>query len=202
MTFKATAEAPREGAKQPDSAATDRQLAEDFLKGAPAAVDQISLWVRQAAWRYRSRLPAEWDDLFQDLLLEVTLVLREDGFRGESSLRTFVSRIAHYRCLNRLRDLARRPESELDEQHAHVPDPARSVIDRLLEYESEDLLKRFLRSVSEDCRRLWEAILAERSYREMSRELGVSAGALRVRVLRCRQKAVAQWKEWLDSPKR
>ncbi len=176
----------------------DQELVADFLRGDPAAVEMISLWIKQAAGRYRERLPSEWDDLLQDLLLEMTSVLQEGAFRGECTLRTYVWRIVHYRCLNRIRDLARRPEGELGEWAQHVPDPARLVLERLLERESEDLLKRFLATVSADCRRLWRLILAGRSYREISREKGVSEGALRVRVLRCRQKALVLWKTWID----
>ncbi len=177
---------------------SDGELVADFLRGDPAAAETISLWLRQAAGRYRSRLPAEWDDLLQDLLLEVTAALRDDEFRGASTLRTYVWRIAHYRCLNRLRDRARRPESELGEVAHNVPDPARPVLERMVRRESEDLLRRFLDTVSADCRRLWKSILAGLSYREISRETGVSEGALRVRVLRCRQKALVQWESWLE----
>ncbi len=182
-----------------DGRTADRELAADFLGGDPAAAAAVARWVRQASSRYRHRLPTEWDDLLQDLLLEVTTVLRAGSFRGDCSLRTFVSRIAHYRCLNRIRDLSRRRESELVDEDLRVSDPARPVLQRLVERESEDLLLRFLETVSDDCRRLWKSILAGRSYREISRETGVSEGALRVRVLRCRQKAVAQWKSWLES---
>ena len=181
---------------------SDEQLVNDFLRGEAAVVETISLWIRQATGRYRARLPAEWDDLFQDLLLEVTAVLKDGAFRGDSKLRTFVWRIAHYRCLNRLRDLARRPESELEEQTLNLPDPSRPVLDDLLERESEDQLQEFVKTLSDDCRRLWRLILEGRSYREISGETGVSEGALRVRVLRCRQKALVQWKSWLKSPKR
>ncbi len=177
---------------------SDRELAADFLRGDPEAVETISRWLRQAAGRYRRRLPAEWDDLLQDLLLEATTALQEGAFRGDSKLRTYVSRIAHYRCLNRVRDLARRPESELGERAQRVPDPARPVVERLVERESEDLLLRFLDTVSAECQRLWKLILAGRSYRQISREVGVSEGALRVRVLRCRRKAVTLWKTWLE----
>ncbi len=180
----------------------DHQMVEDFLRGDPSTVAEISLWIRQAAGRHHRRLPSEWEDLCQDLLLEVTSVLGNGGFRGECKLRTFVWRIAHYRCLNRIRDLARRPESDLGEEIVHLPDPARPVLERLEERESVDLLHRFLETLSDDCRQLWRSILAGASYRQMSREIGSSEGALRVRVLRCRRKAVALWKTWLDSESR
>ena len=53
-----------------------------------------------------------------------------------------------------------------------------------------DLLTKVLEQVSEECRRLWQMLFAGLSYREMSETLGVKAGALRVRVLRCRKRAV------------
>ena len=180
----------------------DRKLIADFLRGEPAAVDTVSVWIGQAAGRYRGRLPAEWQDLRQDLLLEVTAALRSGTFRGGSRLRTFVWRIAHYRCLNRLRDRARQPESELEEGTLDVTDPARTVLERLVERESEDLLVRFLETVPADCRRLWKWILAGRSYREISRQTGISEAALRVRVWRCRRKALILWKTWLEQPDR
>lgn len=178
----------------------DHQQVAAFLRGEPEATEIISTWVKQAASRYRQRLPAEWDDLLQDLLLEVTVTLQGGSFRGHCQLRTYVWRIAHYRCLNRIRDLARRPETELGDSERQVRDPAPPVLDRLVNRESVDLLLRFLGTVSADCRRLWNLILAGRSYREISHETGISEGALRVRVLRCRKKAVALWKRWLESP--
>lgn len=182
-----------------DSRPGDQQLIDDFLSGDHAAAETFSAWIRQAASRHRSRLAGEWDDMVQDLLLETTTVLRGGGFRGDCSARTFVWRIAHYRCLNRIRDAARRPENEPEKAADGLADPGRPAVDRLLARESVDLLQRFMATMSEDCRRLWDRILAGRSYREMSQETGISAGALRVRVLRCRQKAVARWREWQES---
>ena len=190
---------PAETVLEGDSRSSDRQLIDDFLGGDHAAAETFSAWIRQAAWRHRGRLGGEWDDIVQDLLLEVTTVLRDGGFRGDCSARTFVWRIAHYRCLNRIRDAARRPENEPEKAAERLADPGRPAIDRLLARESVDLLQRFMATLSEDCRRLWDRILAGRSYREMSQETGISAGALRVRVLRCRQKAVALWRAWQDS---
>jgi hypothetical protein len=48
-----------------------------------------------------------------------------------------------------------------------------------------------LSKVSQDCKDLWRMLVAGMSYREMSEQLGVAEGTLRVRVLRCREKAAA-----------
>ena len=46
-----------------------------------------------------------------------------------------------------------------------------------------------LEGMSRECRDLWGLILAGLSYREIGTRLGVTEGALRVRALRCRQRA-------------
>ncbi|MCG8454705.1 MAG: sigma-70 family RNA polymerase sigma factor [Holophagales bacterium] len=181
-----------------DPEMADRGLAAAYLRGERPAVAEVSRWVREAAGRYRYRLEAEWDDLMQDLLLDVTTALADGSFRGDCQLRTYVWRIVHYRCLNRIRDLARRPVGESETRIQSVPDPARPVLHQLLEREREDRLLRFLKTVPEDCRRLWSHILAGRSYREISHEVGVSEGALRVRALRCRRQALARWRTWTE----
>ena len=48
------------------------------------------------------------------------------------------------------------------------------------------------------CRELWSMILDGLSYREMGVRLAVAEGTLRVRVLRCRQQAVARWAQVTD----
>lgn len=206
MAVKAAADSPRprlddreRRAAESSGTGDDLRLVESFLAGERAAIEEISRWILLAGGRHRGRLSWEWDDVVQDLLLEVTAVLRDGGFRGESTLRTFIWRIVHYRCLNRIRDAGRRPENEPEDNARQVADPQSLVLDRMLRRESENRLLRFMDSISEDCHRLWRLILAGRSYREMSHELGVSEGALRVRVLRCRQKAVREWKKWLES---
>ena len=44
--------------------------------------------------------------------------------------------------------------------------------------------------MSEQCRELWQMLGRGMSYREMSREVGLAAGTLRARVMRCRRQAI------------
>ncbi|HSK75846.1 MAG TPA: hypothetical protein VLQ45_05265, partial [Thermoanaerobaculia bacterium] len=63
--------------------------------------------------------------------------------------------------------------------------------------EDKDLLLRVLDRVPQECRERWRMIVAGLSYREMSLRMSVAEGTLRVRVLRCREKAVALRQELL-----
>jgi DNA-directed RNA polymerase specialized sigma24 family protein len=62
-----------------------------------------------------------------------------------------------------------------------------------------DLLLRVLDRSSQECRELWRMLLLGLSYREMSQRLEVAEGTLRVRVLRCRERAVSTRSELLGS---
>jgi RNA polymerase sigma factor (sigma-70 family) len=130
--------------------------------------------------------------------LEVTRLLGQGKFRGESSLRTYLWRVVSHTCLDQLRaqskwkwaDLETLDQGEDPSAAAHVPISNR---------EDRDLLARVLGRVSQDCREMWRMILAGLSYREMSLRLNVAEGTLRVRVLRCREKAGALRRELLGA---
>ncbi len=63
--------------------------------------------------------------------------------------------------------------------------------------EERDLLFRVLERVPQECRQMWRMIVIGLSYKEMSLRLKVAEGTLRVRVLRCREKATAMRREIL-----
>lgn len=172
----------------PDDAELDRSLTSRFLEGAPEAVHQIDGWIRSAAFPYRRRLSNEWDDLCQDLRLEVFQLLQNGKFRGESRLKTYVWRVVSHSCLDRCRARSRNREVDTDLDDVSLLMPPRPAAQGSTAIQ-RNLLLRVLEEMSEDCRRLWQMIAQGFSYKEMSAKLGVSPGALRVRVLRCRQKA-------------
>ena len=165
------------------------QLVETFLEGDQKALATVDGWIRKAAFPYRRRLSDEWEDLRQDLRLEIFQLLQKGKFRGDSSLKTYVWRVVSHSCLDRCRARSRSREVDTDLDDPSVlmpPRPPAQGSDAI----RRNLLLRVLEEMSEDCRRLWRMIAEGFSYKEMSAELGVSPGALRVRVLRCRKKAL------------
>lgn len=168
----------------------DARLVDRYLSGDKEAVATLEAWIHRAAQPYRRRLSAVWDDVLQDVRLEVTRLLRGQAFRGESALKTYLWRVVCHTCLDRIRSHSRWRWAELDgmeewEADAVLGDPGGQI-----EPESMDLVLRVLEQTSQDCRRLWSMVLAGLSYREMSRKTGIAEGALRVRVLRCRKRAL------------
>jgi RNA polymerase sigma factor (sigma-70 family) len=175
---------------------TDERLIAGFLAGDPEAVEIINGWIVRASAPYRHRLAPQWDDVLQEARLEVSRTLQRGQFRGESSLLTYLWRVINHVCLTRLRRQRRLPAmvGELPE----IGDPRPSALDGLLEEENARLSEAVLAGMPGECVQLWRMILAGEGYRAISGKLGVAEGALRVRALRCRKKAIALREQMLE----
>jgi RNA polymerase sigma-70 factor (ECF subfamily) len=160
-----------------------------FLAGDGEATRRIDEWIARAATPFRRRLGTDWEDLQQEARIETLRLLRAGSFRGEASLKAYLWRVVGHACLRRVRALARSPQGGLDLEAR--PSGAPSPLERILAHESASLLLRIFAAMPEGCRELWRLIVAGCGYEEMSERLGVSEGALRVRVLRCRRRATA-----------
>lgn len=178
-------------------ATDDREVAARFLQGESDAVGTVDGWISRAAWPYQRRLANRWDDVLQEVRLEVTRLLGQGKFRGESSLRTYLWRVVSHTCLDQLRAQGRGKWADLDSLDSgegsawqEQAPPSR--------HEDKDLLLRVLDRMPPDCRELWRMIAAGFSYREMGLRMNVAEGTLRVRVLRCRERAVAARRDLLD----
>lgn len=170
-------------------AAEDQDMVARFLRGDTDAVGTVDGWISRAAWPYQRRLANRWDDVLQDIRLEITRLLSQGKFRGESSLRTYLWRVINHTCLDKIRSEGKRQWTDLEEIEKGTAGPPPESAP--LRHEERDLLWRVLQKASRDCREMWRMILAGLSYRDMSVRLGVAEGTLRVRALRCREKAIA-----------
>jgi RNA polymerase sigma-70 factor, ECF subfamily len=183
--------------------AEDAEVVARFLRGESRAVGAVDAWIARAAYPYQRRLASRWDDVLQEIRLEVTRLLQQGKFRGESSFKTYLWRVVSHTCLDQIRAESRvqwadlEPDPETDADGAGSLGGVMAAPGPVMRSEVKDLLLRVLERVPRDCRELWRMIHAGLSYREMSERLGVAEGTLRVRVLRCREKAVAARAELL-----
>ena len=175
----------------PDSApaAAEGRVVDDLLAGDEAALAEVRRWVRGAAAPYRSRLAAELEDLEQEVVLGLLEALRAGRFEGRSLLATYVRRMVHHKCLNRLR--ARRGRQWVDVADVELVDAGPTPFERARRRRDLELGLRVLAEMPAPCRELWAMIHRGLGYEAMGASLGVAAGTLRVRVLRCREKALA-----------
>jgi RNA polymerase sigma-70 factor, ECF subfamily len=174
----------------------DQEMVTRFLRGEKDAVGTVDGWISRAAWPYQRRLADRWDDALQEVRLEVTRLLGQGKFRGESSLRTYLWRVVSHTCLDLLRPQKKWSWTNIEE----VPEPEAAPAGAARQ-EDKDLVLRVLEQVPADCREMWRMIVAGLSYREMSLRLSVAEGTLRVRVLRCRERAVAARRELMAGPR-
>jgi RNA polymerase sigma factor (sigma-70 family) len=170
------------------AAATDQERIDRLLRGDAEALQEAGRWIRGAASAYGGRLGADREDLEQEALVDLLEALRQGRFRGEAPLRSYARKLVHHACIDRLRAARTRRMETLE--GLEVPSSEPSAFGRLAEREAVGAALRVFAQVPAECRDLWRAILAGESYGEMSRRRGVSEGALRVRVLRCRRRAL------------
>jgi RNA polymerase sigma-70 factor (ECF subfamily) len=163
------------------------QIVADFLAERPAAVDMVTRWARSVAehraWGFESP-----DDIVQSTLLALVRNFRAGRFHGDE-LRPYVRRITKNLCISSYRR-ARRYGRELrlsddpagaDDEHAPV-----QLVAPELDAESRTLLNEIMQSLDESCRHLVAlAYIEGLSRQEIAQELGISAGAARVRLHRC-----------------
>jgi RNA polymerase sigma factor (sigma-70 family) len=164
----------------------DADLVQRYLGGEPTAVAMVDGWLARAASPFRRGLAAEWEDVLQEIRMEVVRLLQAGQFRGDSRLKTYLWQVSCHTCLDVLRRLRRRTFVGLESAEA-VPARGASPLDSVLQQEGGQAALRAFASLSPECRELWRMILSGLSYRDIGRQLGVSEGALRVRAHRCRK---------------
>jgi len=126
---------------------------------------------------------AERDDLAQDVLVAVWRGLR--GFRGESSARTFVLRIAHNRGLSRA--WRRKKHPPLEAEPADVPDPGPGADERVATRQRAEQFLRHLRTLPLGQREVLSLALEGLPHAEIAAIAGITVENVAVRLGRARE---------------
>ncbi len=164
---------------------TDAMISgEAFARGEPRAVEAVREAVEGVVRRFRLPAPAG-NDLAQEVLTRLLDNVSAGRFRGESSFTTYACRVARYTCLEHLR--RRRDERPLDSESLTSQARWSRTEESFLWTEEHLRNLEIFSALPEDCRELLRWIFVDGlSYREIGRRLGVSEGAVKVRVFRCR----------------
>jgi RNA polymerase sigma factor (sigma-70 family) len=172
----------------PEAMDEESGLSTRLLEGDHAAIAIVRSWVTSGLARFRARLREDLEDLEQEVLLGLLESLAAERFRGESRFETYVRSYVRFKCIDRLRAAGRRDFVELEDDLVGDAEP--SPLDALTQREAAKLTRLVLADLPDQCLMLWEMIADGLSYREMSAATGLSEGAIRVRVHRCRQRAL------------
>lgn len=187
----------------------DSQLVADLREGAESAYERLLKRFQQPVYNLAYRLlndPGDAGDVTQEVFLKV---FRNIGhFRSQSSLRTWIYRIAVNEAHNKRRWLFRHRHKEvgLEEDFADgaprgrsIPDNGRSPFDRAFNGERAVLIERALGAINPSFR---EVIvlrdLEDLGYEEIADVLRISLGTVKSRIMRGREALRAQLVEDLN----
>lgn len=106
-------------------------------------------------------------------------------FRGESSERTFIFRIAHNRAMTRLAQ--RRPPAISDEGLVELPDAKPDPEGQLAEKQMEERLLKAIHDLPIPYRQVITLALEGLSYADIAAILGIAEGNVGIRLTRARQ---------------
>jgi RNA polymerase sigma-70 factor, ECF subfamily len=164
---------------------TDQELIRGFLDGGKTEHDLVREWISSMV---ETRL---WDgrispdDVISDTVLKVLLNLRDDSFRLESSLKTYVQRIALYTLVDAGR--RERRHDPMAEDTATIESETPHT--RLEDAEERELIDRAISILPESCRKLLAMVLLEgMRYKDIAAQLSSSEGAIKTRFSRCRDR--------------
>lgn len=128
------------------------------------------------------RSSAEREDLLQDIALALWQALPR--FRGESSERTFLFRIAHNHCINHI--TRRRPMASLQELELDPPDGNTSIEASLHQQQDSARLTEAVRQLPLIQRQVVVLALEDMEYAEIAQVLGITENNVGVRLNRAR----------------
>lgn len=170
---------------------SDEQLLGVYVDQSRPSRDR-ELAFRELATRYRRRLfavclrvlssPADAEEAVQETL--VKLARGADSFRGDAKLSTWLYRVAHNVCTDRVRYEARRPSTPVEE-FTGANEPA--VADSSAAFAETSAVADALSQLDELSRKLLLLVsVDELSYAEAAEAAGVAVGTVKSRVSRAR----------------
>lgn len=179
------------------SLAEEEALIASLCLGSEEAYEVLIERYHQPVYNLVCRLldnPSEASDVVQEVFLKVFRKVR--AFRGSSSLKTWIYRIAvneahnHHRWFSR----HRRQEITLDSSNAapnyvdHLTDPGRSPFQQAADHETRSLVETALEKLNPTFR---TAVvlrdIEDLSYEEIAAVLDISLGTVKSRILRGRE---------------
>ncbi|MGZ8460475.1 MAG: RNA polymerase sigma factor [Candidatus Deferrimicrobiaceae bacterium] len=171
-------------------------LVEAFREGRPGAFDAIVRAHQDRVYAFCARMLSDREDAL-DIAQEVFLSAYRNlaGFRGESSLSTWLLRIAGNRCLNRIRQRTARAAREVspgeprdDEAPFQPPGKEADRPERMVETrETGRILESAIAKLDEDSRLL--VLLSDVegfTYEELAAAAGIPLGTVKSKLHRAR----------------
>jgi RNA polymerase sigma-70 factor, ECF subfamily len=176
----------------------DECLVRELRAGVDSAYETLLDKFQQPVYNLVYRLlddPSETSDVVQEVFFKVFRNI--DSFRGNSSLKTWIYRIAYNEAWNHRRWFTRHRRQEVGLEREDdsslgfrdvLPDPGRSAFDIVSDHETHALIEDAMGDINPAFR---AAVvlrdMEDLSYEEIAEVLGVSLGTVKSRILRGRE---------------
>lgn len=174
---------------------SEDKLIQGFVAGNPEAVAQVQTWIRIVARSMIWNKDITDEDVVSDTIYKLLVNFRSNKFKHASSLKSYVQSVARHTTIDELRNRKRARECAM--RAAQEED---DVVEMATDVEDEEhqmyLVNRILSKIDESCIKLWKMIHLEgHNYKKISEILGVTEGAIKARVSRCKDKALEARRE-------
>ena len=157
---------------------------EAYLLGDADAVRAVEVWIEAELRANHASLHHEHEDLAQSVHQKLVWQLREGRFRGDSSLKTYVTRITRHTAADAARRGKTRAKYSTFEGESSVA-PSR----RLERHQAGKIALDAFKASDPMCREMWKLILVDGlSYEKMAERLAIRPGTVKYRMWECRKR--------------
>jgi len=135
-----------------------RQRGVDKRKGEESLFNEYAYFIRDGIRKHRLS-EDEAFDAYSDSVLAVIESISSETFQGNSSLKSYLYKIFHNKCVDLFRKNATNKNSvnralSIDEELFRLSDKSRSILQTLIEKADWKVLKERLEQLGDDCRRM------------------------------------------------
>lgn len=149
----------------------------------------VDRWIAQVTTLSVWHFIEDIEDINAIVHLKLFSGLKAQRFRGESTLRTYVQRIARYTCI----DQVRYQRMQRDINPGDLPLPAAEATPEQIHEEEEryQIFVNIFRSIGPECQKLWRMIFSESlNYKEIGEKLHLPEGTVKRKVHECKKNAI------------
>ncbi|MBX2991430.1 MAG: sigma-70 family RNA polymerase sigma factor [Bacteroidetes bacterium] len=171
---------------------TDTDFIEGFKLRNSASTKVVLGWIGEAVSRLHWTDSLSREDIVSQASMNLFELVSQPNQPPISSPKGLIHHIVKCVAVDAVRREKRRKAMEEKLKHLPLqnPDPAEIYLLK----ENMEIYLRARAAADPMCRELWDMLFTERStYREIAEKLRISEGTLRVRLLRCKDKAM----EWI-----
>jgi RNA polymerase sigma factor (sigma-70 family) len=168
---------------------TETQLAQLYVSGDKATYKQVDRWISQvtnlSVWHFVEAV----EDINSIVHLKLFLNLKARHFRGESTFRTYVQRIARYTCIDQVR--SQRVARQVDPEDLPTPSGSERPDIAHEAKEERQIFVKIFRAIGPECQKIWRMIFTDSlNYKEIGEKLHLPEGTVKRKVHECKQMAI------------